>query len=55
MADKFVLAFLLDKKKNQATNLPFLFIEVTNQLRVAYPPSQVGDRKDRIAEEISFY
>lgn len=32
-----ILAFLLDKK-NQTTNLPFLLVEVTDQLRIAYPP-----------------
>lgn len=33
-----ILAFLLGKKKNQTTNLPFLLVEVTDQLRIAYPP-----------------
>lgn len=32
-----ILTFLLDKKKNQTTNLPFLLVEVTDQLRIAYP------------------
>lgn len=32
-----ILTFLLDKKKNQTTNLPFLLVEVTDQLRISYP------------------
>jgi len=38
MTEKLILAFFLDKKKNQATKLQFLLIEVTDQLRIAYPP-----------------
>lgn len=33
-----ILTFLLDMKKNQTTNLPFLLVEVTDKLRIAYPP-----------------
>lgn len=32
-----ILTFLLDKEKNQTTNLPFLLVEVADHLRIAYP------------------
>lgn len=37
MTDELILAFLLDKKRNEAKKLQFLLKEVTDQLRIAYP------------------
>lgn len=57
MTDKIILAFLLGKKKNQATNLPFLLIEVTDQLRIAYPSCRLekektGEQKSSLSDNV---
>lgn len=53
MTDKFILAFLLDKKKS-GHKLTISVGRDYTSVKDSLSPLQVGDRKDRVAEEIFF-